>query len=358
MKLYSFFLPQFHRIPENDEWWGEGFTEWTNVKAAKPLYKGHLQPKIPLNNNYYDLLDKQTVKWQTDLMKEYGLHGLIYYHYYFKGRKLLEKPAENLLKWKDIEQRFFFCWANHQWQKTWEGSKTVLMPMEYGDESDWEDHFQYLLPFFKDDRYEKKDNMPLFMIFVSENKELKNIFEYFNRRCIENGFDGLYLIEIFMGNLNKKNYLCEKKFQQTKKIHYREPSFSKRSYDSRIFLSPEYFIRKAQRAAVKLKMSHKPAIYDNNKLFDEKLNHEPFNQDIIHGLSFEWDNTSRHHERGYVIKPVSKEKFFSYMDKVKNEEYLFIDAWNEWCEGMMLEPTEENGYKYLEWIKEWQEMRK
>ena len=104
MKIFSFFLPQFHSIPENDDWWGKGFTEWTNVKSAKPLYYGHEQPQVPLNDNYYNLLKRETVEWQTKLMHEYHLDGMIYYHYYFKGKMLLEKPAENLLKWKDINQ--------------------------------------------------------------------------------------------------------------------------------------------------------------------------------------------------------------------------------------------------------------
>lgn len=119
---------------------GKGFTEWTNVKKARPLFKGHIQPIHPLNNNYYNLMDKGTVEWQTQLMKKYGLTGMIYYHYYFCGKKLLEKPAENLLKWKDIEQPFFFCWANHSWRKTWNGTSELLVEQTYGNEKEWEEH--------------------------------------------------------------------------------------------------------------------------------------------------------------------------------------------------------------------------
>ena len=181
MKKFAFFLPQFHEIPENDEWWGKGFTEWTNVKDAKPLYKGHQQPKHPMNNNYYNLLHKNVVEWQTELMNKSGLDGFIYYHYYFTGKKLLEKPAENLLKWKDIPQRFFFCWANHTWNRSWEGKKTILLEQTYGTKDDWEKHFQYLLPLFKDDRYEKRDNKPLLMIFISQFNEKNNMFQYFDK---------------------------------------------------------------------------------------------------------------------------------------------------------------------------------
>lgn len=148
MKKFAFYLPQFHTIPENDEWWGVGFTEWTKVKSDVPLYKGHIQPIHPYNDNCYNLLDKGTVVWQNNLMHEYGIDGMIYYHYYFKGRKLLEKPVENLLIWKDINQPFFFCWANHDWNRFWQGTKEILVKQEYGTKDDWEEHFQYLLPFF------------------------------------------------------------------------------------------------------------------------------------------------------------------------------------------------------------------
>ena len=114
MKKFAIFLPQFHEIEENNKWWGKGFTEWTNVRNAKPLYKGHEQPKQPLNGDYYNLLEKETVRKQTQLLNEYGLDGFVYYHYYFCGKKIMEKPAENLLKWKDIDQKFFFCWANQR----------------------------------------------------------------------------------------------------------------------------------------------------------------------------------------------------------------------------------------------------
>ena len=195
MKKYAFYLPQFHEIKENNEWWGEHFTEWTNVRAAQSLYKGHKQPVNPLNDFYYNLLDKETVEWQTKLAREHCVDGFIYYHYYFTGKKLLETPAENLLKWKDIEQNFFFCWANHSWIRSWNGTRELLLEQTYGGEEEWEQHFQYLLPFFMDDRYEKRENKPLFMIFNSNFKEARGIFEYFDKRCKDNGFDGICLIE-------------------------------------------------------------------------------------------------------------------------------------------------------------------
>lgn len=165
-QVYAFYLPQFHRTPENDEWWGEGFTEWTNVKNAKPLFPGHYQPHEPLD--YYNLLNKETMEKQAALMHEYGVDGMCFYHYYFEnGRKILEKPAENLLKWTDITMPFCFYWANQSWIRSWsnmaggnkwteiydqskkEEGDGVLLRQVYGGRNEWKDHFYYMLPFLK-----------------------------------------------------------------------------------------------------------------------------------------------------------------------------------------------------------------
>ena len=115
MKIIAFYLPQFHAIPENDDWWGKGFTEWTNVKAAKPLFQNHNQPRIPLNENYYNLLDDNTKKWQVDLANRYGIYGFCFYHYWFDGKMLLEKPVNQFLKNKNLNTHFCLCWANEAW---------------------------------------------------------------------------------------------------------------------------------------------------------------------------------------------------------------------------------------------------
>ncbi len=346
MKLFAFFLPQFHTIPENDEWWGEGFTEWTNVKAANPIYPGQ-KIRHPYKDNYYNLLDKEVVNWQTGLLDEYGLDGLIYYHYYFKGKLLLEKPAENLLKWKDIKQRFFFCWANHSWIKSWRGNQDILMPMEYGGKPDWETHFQYLLPFFKDERYEKKNNRPLFMLFNYDFDEKEEMLIFLDARCKQEGFDGICVIETFNGK-DIEDY-NNKKSSITQYTLYREPvcmcnvEFKKyRRLDRRIASKLR-----------KLLITNGIFVYDGEKLIKKKTKLRIKGDHIINSIWFEWDNTSRHGKRGYIISPFSRKSFVKYMDTVKDEEYMFINAWNEWCEGMILEPTEEEGYKYLEWIRDW-----
>ena len=353
MKTFAFFLPQFHEIAENNEWWGKGFTEWVNVKAAHPMFKGHVQPKHPLNNNYYNLLDKNTMIWQTGLMQQAGVSGFIYYHYYFDGKLLLEKPAENLLKWKDIRQPFFFCWANHPWKRTWEGSETVLMPMDYGDVSSWERHFQYLLPFFKDSRYEKKDNKPLFMIFKSSFNCKKEMFQYFDMRCKSEGFEGICLIESYHGEISWEHFSNEKS-NLTSYVFFREPAYSQFGYlksKGAVFDLAHRVVRRLRKYGI----VNKPFIINGNNVMKWKIMHEPLEDGIIHGLCFEWDNTPRHKQRGYVITGFDHQLFLTFMQKIKDEEYLFVNAWNEWAEGMILEPTEENGSKYLEWLRNWHE---
>lgn len=352
MKLFALFLPQFHEVAENNEWWGKGFTEWTNVKKAPPLFKGHQQPKLPQNGNFYNLLEKKTVEEQTRMMHEYGVHGMVYYHYWFCGKKLLEKPAENLLAWQDVDQPFFFCWANHSWFKASKNAKQLLIEQRYGTEKDWEAHFQYLLPFFQDKRYEKKANKPLFMIFKGDFAEKKEMIAYFDRRCVENGFDGICVMETAgaLPDAAARAACCE----ETEYIFLREPNVATDLYRKRIKYTPAFLLRKLRSFLGQRGIRRCVPVYDGNKLYDRMIHDEPKgDKTLAHGVFFEWDNTPRHSSRGYIITPPKREKFFAYMDSVAADDYVVINAWNEWAEGMMLEPTEENGYRYLEWIREW-----
>lgn len=166
MKILAYNLPAYHRIPENDEWWGEGFTEWDNVKRAKPLYDGHVQPMVPYNGYYYDLSKKEDVVHQAELAKEYGLYGFVYYHYWFNGKLLLEKPVEIYRDSKEVDFNYCLCWANEQWARTWDGKPgQVLMPQTFGGQEDWENHLQYFLTFFNDSRYIKRENKPMLFVY-------------------------------------------------------------------------------------------------------------------------------------------------------------------------------------------------
>ena len=359
MKKFAYYLPQFHEIPENNEWWGKGFTEWTNVKKALPLFKKHIQPKHPYGDNYYSLENIDTLQWQANLAHKYHIDGMIFYHYYFCGKKLLQKPAELLLEHHDIQMPFFFCWANHSWIKSWEGNKELLIEQTYGDKKDWEKHFQYLIKFFKDDRYFKQDNKPLFMIFRSNFKFKNDYLAYLDQRCKDYGFNGLCGIEI-VETYNKRviekfRYNCAK---CTDYIHIREPGAMTENYMKNVFFIYEGLRNKIGRIMSLIPDSNFKYIrkYNGNIMYSLALLKKISKKKIIRGLCFEWDNSPRHKERGYIITPPTKKLFFRYMNSIKSSPFVFINAWNEWCEGMMLEPTVEFGYKYLEWIQEWSEM--
>lgn len=355
MKKFAIYLPQFHEIEENNLWWGKGFTEWTNVKSAQKLYDNHIQPQIPLEKNYYNLLDKKTVEWQTNIANKYGVDGFVYYHYYFEGKLIMEKPAENILNWKDINQKFFFCWANHTWLKGHSDNREVLIEQTYGDETSWEKHFDYLLPFFKDDRYEKCKNKPMFMIYMAEIPNKKEMFDYFDRRCKENGFDGLYIVETYMGDLSKGDisHFIDLLTPQSEMIYLREPNMSVRLYMKK---NPFYRLKQKILKNTTFDFPDKwVAKISGNKLFNLMTKYYDVsigNRYLSHGVFFTWDNTPRHGKRGYIITEPDEDSFKKYASKMK-DQYIFINAWNEWAEGMMLEPTENNKFMYLEWINKY-----
>lgn len=349
MKVIAYYLPQFHEIEENNKWWGKGFTEWTNIKKAKPLYSNHIQPKVPLGNNYYNLMDKETVIEQTRLLNEYNIYGLCYYHYYFEGKMLLEKPAENLLNWKDIKQNFCFCWANHDWRKTWNGTTELLMKQTYGNEKAWKEHFDYLLPFFKDERYIKIENKPVFVIYKLEDIENgEEMLKFWDMEAKKNGLDGVYIIE-------SVDYYKKNKFSaMSDALVYREPSIalSKIRKKSRLEKIKEKFF------PIKKEL---PERIDGNlvwKYILENIKNNNKSKKIFYGSFSSWDNTPRHGERGFIIENCNPQNFKKYFEKQlelmkeNKVEYLFFNAWNEWAEGMYLEPDEENKYRYLEVIRD------
>ena len=164
-QVLAFYLPQYHPIPENDEWWGKGFAEWTKVTRGRSLFKGHQQPHLPADLGFYDLRLPETRAYQAELAREAGLDGFIYYHYWFSGRRLLERPFDEVLKLKQPDFPFCLCWANEPWSRNWDGeSRSVLMAQSYSQASDLE-HIRWLLTAFADERYIKIDGRPLFLIY-------------------------------------------------------------------------------------------------------------------------------------------------------------------------------------------------
>lgn len=349
MKIIAWHLPQFHTIKENDEWWGEGFTEWTNTKKAKQLFKGHIQPKVPLNENYYNLLEKDTMVWQNKISEEYGVYGFCYYHYWFNGKLLLEKPLENLLRWKDIPQKFCLSWANEPWSRTWSGeNKKVLIAQTYGNEEEWKKHFYYLLDYFKDDRYIKVDDKPLFLIYRTENiPRCNDMINYWNKLAIENELKGIHVLE----TLN--SFQADSRCNDSNGVVYMEPMLSLTELQQKRSLLKK-IIDKIKNRFIK------PYKYDYDKIWNYILNRnykKIENKTQYLGSFISWDNTARKGKKGWVVMGANPNKFEKYVyEQIKNaekidSEFIFINAWNEWAEGTYLEPDEENGYTYLEIIK-------
>lgn len=349
MKVLSMYLPQFHNIPENDEWWGEGFTDWISTRKGISLFPDHYQPHIPLEKNYYNLLEKETMQWQAKLMKQYGVDGQCFYHYWFKeGRKVLEKPAENLLKWTDIDMPFCFCWANETWARSWsglrvfntwsdynepvkkEGEKAILLEQDYGNKTVWKQHFDYLLQYFIDERYIKYEEMPVFLIYrSSEIYCLDEMIDCFNQWAVENELKGIYFIcANFGGNIPSN----------VNAVLIHEPQNSMRQLDAGIIDNKVKCLHYEQCWKILLQSQPKAI----------KTYFEGF---------VGYDDTPRRGVNGTVILDSTPKMFEMNMKKLlaKSElaenEFVFINAWNEWGEGMHLEPDEKWQYQYLEALK-------
>lgn len=235
-KTIAIYLPQFHQVEENNRWWGQGFTDWVTVKNARPLFDGHRQPRVPADRNYYDLLQHDTMKRQAEMAAQYKVSGFCFYHYWFKdGRRILEKPAENLLKWTDINMPFCFSWANQTWARTWtnipnsnawvgadfenkDSNDSILLRQSYGGKKDWKEHFEYLLPFFKDSRYIYHDGKPLFLIYKPEYMFcLDNMMEYWKELAVENGLKGICVVTVRNNcrNWSQADYWLMQEFDYT-----------------------------------------------------------------------------------------------------------------------------------------------
>lgn len=371
MKIIAFYLPQFHNIPENDEWWGNGFTEWTNVKKAKPLYEGHMQPRVPLGGNYYNLLDDNVKIWQADLAKKYGVYGFCYYHYWFNGKMLLEKPMEQMLANKEVDIPFCICWANEPWTKAWVGDeRKLLIAQEYGKEEEWKHHFMYLLPFFKDERYITKDGKPLFVFYRPDIVPcMKEMIETWDKLAKENGLSGItfaFQSGDYDWNNSKEANLFDYdiEFQPPYASHWlysNDGKFVSALKKCRRLLAgwagKKFGIDLYRYGTAQYKKMTGQTVANYDSMWQKIIEAKPVRSNSIPGAFVKWDNTPRHGERGQ-INVGTPEKFEYYLSKqIKHaredyhEDMIFMYAWNEWAEGGYLEPDEDDKYGYLEAIK-------
>lgn len=363
IKFLAYYLPQYHPILENDKWWGKGFTEWHNVVKAKPLFKGHYQPILPADLGYYDLRVPEIRKEQAKLAKEYGVDGFIYYQYWFgNGKMLLERPAEEMLKDKETDFPFCFCWANETWKGIWHGldNPDVLIEQTYNGADDYIAYFSYLLPFFKDERYIKVDNKPMFHIYSIEDiPDLEIFIETFNNLAYKEGFKGVYFVSLIRSNINAE--------AQNEGIYGQVGMdvFLKMRYGKRLFFPKTNFtgkleirLRSILSSSFKIGVRTKPLVFDYKKGVSD-FNVKFPNKKYISCVFPNWDNTARSGKKSLIFKNANPKSWQEHLqiavnELIKNSEnpqYIVIKSWNEWAEGNYLEPDVKFGLQWLESIK-------
>ena len=357
-KLIAFHLPQFHPIPENNDIWGNGFTEWFNVTKAKPLFKGHYQPHIPKDLGFYDLRVPETRYAQAELAKNYGIDGFCYYHYWFNGKLLLEQPTEEILTSKEPDFPFCFCWANESWSKRWLGEdKDVFVKQNY-TEADHIKHAQYLSKFFADPRYIKNNGRPIFAIYrPSDIPEIEKTIEIFKKTCLkETG------MELFIVGSNSHEWSTEVllSYGFDAVLSFR-PQLGVLPYSFTEDFNLKRLVRNITKFGV---INSKLRLYDYEEAIEIMRIVEPKTFDkILPTVFLGWDNTARKGSSAIVMKGNTPDLFLEEIKRVytklnnsaENNNLIFINAWNEWAEGCHLEPDFRNNHSYLQVIKKFKQ---
>lgn len=350
-RLISFYLPQFHPIKENNEWWGPGFTEWTNTAKAKPLYPGHYQPHVPADLGFYDLRVAETRADQANLARAYGIEGFCYYHYWFgNGRRLLERPFNEVLASGDPDFPFCLCWANDTWSGIWYGEpKRVLMQQEYPGAEDDQKHFDSLLPAFMDPRHMRVDGKPIFIVWRPfAFPDPSATVERYRSMAAKAGLPGLHLI----GMYSSYNGPSPEEIGYDASIHNTvAPLRQWGSWKNPVQLIYHSILRKLGMPTV---YSYQEAI----KHFLPEALPETRHPSVIHA----WDNTPRSGANGLVFRKSSPSLFRVALrkafdltrnrDTAKDKRLIFLKSWNEWAEGNHLEPDLRNGHGYLEAVRD------
>lgn len=371
-RVIAFYLPQFHPVEENDKYWGKGFTEWTNVAKAKPLFKGHYQPQIPADLGFYDLRLKEIREDQAKMAEECGIEGFCYWHYWFgNGKKVLEKPFEAVLS--SGEPQFPFClgWANHSWtNKTWIKNKafqkdTVIFAQTYPGRDDYINHFYEVLPAFKDERYIKVDGKPLFLIFSPESiPDSAEFIQIWQDLAKQNGLDGIYFVARVSAtgkfDLKTKDYLdsVESRYKRILTLGYDAINSDTTRYAE---VQVEGLYKKMFRAAW-TRMTGMGLLYkyDYEKIMNNFYLPVEEEENIFPQILPRFDRTPRAGRAARIYVNSTPEKFYKATKKAlelvekKQDEHkiIFLQSWNEWGEGNYMEPDLKFGKAYLESLKD------
>jgi lipopolysaccharide biosynthesis protein len=346
-RLIAFYLPQFHPVPENDRWWGTGFTEWTNVVRARPLFRNHYQPHVPADLGFYDLRLPESRVAQAELAARYGIEGFCYWHYWFEGRRLLERPFTEVLASGEPKLPFCLAWANETWSRRWLGEeRQVLIKQTYSPASDLA-HIQWLITAFSDSRYICLGNRPVFLVYrPTDLPDSKRTTDLFRNETVRHGLAEPYLVGIdaFCPGVNCQTF----------------------GFDSTLIFAPQLgalpgfrsdgpSIGKLRRNLAMGVLSARLKIYDYAAASAHML--QPGRAFPVHStVLVGWDNTPRRGTKGVVLIDSSPDRFaVALRETIRSVSHLpfeqrlvFVNAWNEWAEGNHLEPDQRYGTAHLE----------
>jgi lipopolysaccharide biosynthesis protein len=338
VRVIAFYLPQFHTIPENDNWWGSGFTEWTNVKPALPQYDGHYQPHIPDDYiGYYNLLDDNTQAKQVELAKQYGVEGFCFYLYWFTGHKLLEQPVDNYFKNKNLDLPYCVCWANENWSRRWDGlEQDLLMEQHYSEEDDIK-FIENVSKYLRDSRYIRIENKALLLVYRPKLfPDMKATSRRWREWCINNGVGEIYLT-------------YPQSFETADPAEY--------GFDAACEFPPNNSSPPNITYTVKpLSENFETTVYDWRIFVARSENYVDPGYKLFRSVTPSWDNTARKKNKGIVFEnscPKIFEKWITnaFVDastnRINDEKIVFVNAWNEWAEGAHLEPDKRYGFAWL-----------
>jgi hypothetical protein len=334
MKLIAFYLPQYHPIPENDLWWGKGFTDWTNVAKAIPLYRGHYQPHVPADLGFYDLRLEETRIAQATMAQKYGIHAFCYYHYWFIGKMLIERPFNEVLNSRKPEFPFCLCWANESWSRRWDGSeKEILMKQDY-ELYDPEEHMTWLTKAFSDPRYIRINDRPLFLIYrAGDIVRIADIVKQWRATAKKKGFADIYLCYI-------KNFPA----------YFTDQEFLEMGFNAILEFQPH---PAANTPPMSIPGSY---VYKYSDFVKRALSNPPKDYVDIPCVFPSWDNSARRKVDAGIIQNAEANLYKLWLknslqrvkDYPEEEQLVFINAWNEWAEGCHLEPDLKHGRRFLE----------
>jgi lipopolysaccharide biosynthesis protein len=340
VKPIAFYLPQFHPVAENSEWWGPGFTEWTNVAKARPNFPGHYQPQIPRELGFYDLRMPEVMAAQADLAKSHSVFGFCMYYYWFSGRRILDKPIDVFYKSK-IDMNFCFCWANENWTKRWDGGNNeILLLNEHSVEND--DRFiEDVLPYMQDDRYIRYAGYPMLLVYRADiMADSRASFDHWRKRAKAAGLPGLFIACVNFQAVENPTDWGADALVEFPPHGYLPKSFC--DYPAQV--SPDF----------------RGYTLDYRLVMTQSINRREDDFLMFHGAMPSWDNTARRQNEPHIFMNSSPELFEFWLrhqsaktaaDRKNDEKFLFINAWNEWAEGCHLEPCLRHGLKHLEAVR-------